>query len=96
MDYVRYCLRNFGVMGVFDRVSGLLFGRARDYSDAEKKELEEAVLSVVRDEFGRPGMHVVCNLDFGHTDPQLILPLGIEFEIDAENRAIVQLEPAFG
>ncbi len=95
VDYVRYCLRNFGVMGVFDRICGLLFGRARDYSDAERGELEEAILSVVRDEFGRPRLHVVCNLDFGHTDPQLILPLGIEFEIDADSRAVTQAEAAF-
>jgi muramoyltetrapeptide carboxypeptidase LdcA involved in peptidoglycan recycling len=50
---------------------------------------------VVRDEFGCSSLPVVTNLDFGHSDPQLILPLGIRFEIDADRRRIVQAESAF-
>ncbi len=95
VDYVKYSLRNYGVMGVFEKLSGLLFGRARDYSDEEKKELEKTVLSVVNGEFGNSDIPVVCNMDFGHTDPQLILPLGVKYRIDAENRKIIQTESAF-
>ena len=32
-------LRNYGAQGVFERISGFLVGRARDYADQEKKEL---------------------------------------------------------
>ncbi|MBN1646583.1 MAG: LD-carboxypeptidase [Spirochaetales bacterium] len=95
VDYVKYSLRNYGIMGVFDLISGLLFGRARDYSDQEKEKLEKTVLSVVSGEFGNPDLPVVCNMDFGHTDPQLILPLGVKYRIDAENRKVIQAESAF-
>jgi muramoyltetrapeptide carboxypeptidase LdcA involved in peptidoglycan recycling len=95
VDYVKYWLRNYGVMGIFDEISGILFGRARDYSDKEKEVLDQTILSVVRDEFGKPDLPLVSNLDFGHTDPQIILPLGINFEVDMEKKEIVQTESAF-
>ena len=96
VDYVQFWLRNYGVMGVFDRVSGILFGRPRDYSDEEKRKLEQRILTVVRDEFGNSDLPIVCNVDFGHTDPQLILPLGIDHEIDCQAGTITQVERAFG
>ncbi len=95
VDYVTYSLRNYGVMGVFDRIEGLLIGRARDYSDKEKISLERAVCEVVGEEFGRSDLPIVANVDFGHTDPQVILPLGIDFEIDVMGEKILQKERAF-
>ena len=50
--YIRQCLRNYGVHGTFERITGLLFGRARDYSDEEKKALDENI-AVVAGEFRR-------------------------------------------
>ena len=87
-------LRNYGVQGVFDRVAAVLIGRARGYSDAEKAELDEMVLRVVAREFGAENLPIVTNLDFGHTDPQWILPLGIRAEVDTDARTFRLLEPA--
>ncbi len=85
-QHVRRWLRNYGVQGVFQKARGVLFGRARGYSDLEKKELDEAIVSVVAKEFGRPEMPIISNMDFGHTDPQFILPLGVTAEIDCKRR----------
>jgi muramoyltetrapeptide carboxypeptidase LdcA involved in peptidoglycan recycling len=93
-ESVGYWLRNYGVQGVFDRVSAVLIGRARQYSDAEKQELDEVIIRVIGREFGRPDLPVVTNLDFGHTDPQWILPLGVLAEVDVESHRIRLLEPA--
>jgi muramoyltetrapeptide carboxypeptidase LdcA involved in peptidoglycan recycling len=93
-ETVGYWLRNYGMQGVFDRVSGLLVGRARSYTVEAKGELDEMVMRVVAREFGRPELPVVTNLDFGHTDPQWILPLGALAEVDVERRSIRLVEPA--
>lgn len=82
------------MQGVFDRASALLVGRARDYSDAEKAELDETVVGVVAGEFGATSLPIVTNLDFGHTDPQWILPLGVRAEVDVDTRRFRLLEPA--
>ena len=91
---VQRWLRNYGLQGVFDDVVALLFGRARGYSDEQKRELDALLVSVVAEEFGQPDLPIVSNLDFGHTDPQFILPLGVEAEVDPAQKAFRLLEPA--
>ncbi len=91
---VKYWLRNLGMQGIFDKVNGLLFGRARDYNEKEKAELEKNILEVVVTEFGKNGLPIVANMDFGHTDPQQIMPLGIKAEVNCKNKTFRLLEPA--
>jgi muramoyltetrapeptide carboxypeptidase LdcA involved in peptidoglycan recycling len=86
-------LRAFGVQGIFDRVAGVLVGRARDHSAAERATLEATIQAVVADEFGRPDLPIVANLDFGHTDPQWVLPLGVRAELDVDARTLRLVEP---
>ncbi|MFZ2188106.1 MAG: S66 peptidase family protein [Candidatus Moraniibacteriota bacterium] len=90
---VGWMLLNYGMQGVFDRISGLVFGRARNYSQEEKLELEKKIIAVVRDEFGRADLPIIANMDFGHTDPQFVLPLGAKAEIDCENKKFAIVEP---
>lgn len=93
-EQVKRWLRNYGLQGVFERISGLLFGRPMHYSREEKAALERVLLGVVADEFGQDTLPVVTNVDFGHTDPQLILPLGGRAEVDCEAWRLRLLEPA--
>ena len=92
MHYIDHVLRNYGILGVFDKISGFIFSRARNYSDEEKKELEEKIVSIVANEFGKTDLPIVANFDVGHTDPQLVLPLGVKAEIDCENKKIKLVE----
>jgi muramoyltetrapeptide carboxypeptidase LdcA involved in peptidoglycan recycling len=91
---VQRMLRNYGSQGILDRIAGLLVGRARGYSPEEKDELDAAVLKVVRRELGRRDMAIVTRMDFGHTDPQIILPLGVRARIDCDARRVGLVEPA--
>lgn len=93
-DTVSYWLRNYGMQGVFDRVAAVLVGRARGYSDEDKARLDELVVRVVAGEFGRADLPIVSNLDFGHTDPQWVLPLGVLAEVDCWAQSIRLIEPA--
>ncbi len=93
-DQVKHFLRNLGVQGIFDRIEGLLVGRARNYSPKEKAELDHVLRSVVGEEFARPELPLVSNLDFGHTDPQWVLPLGVRAEIDPMRTSLRLLERA--
>ncbi|MFA5961928.1 MAG: S66 peptidase family protein [Parcubacteria group bacterium] len=86
-------LRNYGMQGIFDRINGIVFGRARDYSAEEKLELEKRIITIVKDEFGRADLPIITNMDFGHTDPQFVLPLGANAEIDCENKRFGIIEP---
>ena len=89
---VVYMLRNYGLQGAFERASGLLFGRPKAYTENEKQELYKALKQVVGVEFERPDLPVVANMDFGHTDPKLVLPLGAKVRIDSEEKNISVVE----
>ncbi len=94
VEQVRAWLFNYGVQGVFDRLSGLIFGRARGYTDDEKRALDEMILDVIAGQFRARHLNVVTNMDFGHTDPQWILPLGIRAELNPSAGTFQLLEPA--
>jgi muramoyltetrapeptide carboxypeptidase LdcA involved in peptidoglycan recycling len=90
---VERILRSFGAQGVFERISGLLVGRARGHTTDEKLGLETTIRDVIATEFGRPDLPIVANLDFGHTDPQWVLPLGVRAELDVDARSLTLVEP---
>jgi muramoyltetrapeptide carboxypeptidase LdcA involved in peptidoglycan recycling len=90
-EQVEHFLRNYGMQGILSRINAILFGRAKNYSSEEKKEIEEKILKVLK-EFNREDLLVITNLDFGHTDPQIILPLGIKAKITLSPISISLLE----
>ncbi|HLK56130.1 MAG TPA: S66 peptidase family protein [Chthonomonadaceae bacterium] len=94
VSQVKWMLRNYGMQGVFDRIMALLIGRARDYTTEETRALYQQVVEVVNGEFGRSDLPVVANMDFGHTDPQFILPLGVLAEVDCNLKQFRLVEPA--
>ncbi|MEU1039274.1 S66 peptidase family protein [Streptomyces sp. NPDC005907] len=89
-------LRSMGERGLLRRFPALLMGRPKAWSfeqpnDAVAKaryarDQREAVLRAV----GRyaPDMMVVLDVDFGHTDPQLVIPYGGTIRVDGPARRI--------
>ena len=64
INNVKRMLRNYGVQGVFEKISAILFGRARDYTDEEKDQLDKMIVRVVAREFGQKDLMIVSNIDF--------------------------------
>jgi muramoyltetrapeptide carboxypeptidase LdcA involved in peptidoglycan recycling len=87
-------IRNYGVAGILPRLRGLVLGRARGYSAEEREELDRRVRSVVVEEFGCTDLPIVTRLDFGHTDPQWVLPVGGQVRLDPEGPSFMLTEPA--
>ncbi|GAK09191.1 LOW QUALITY PROTEIN: muramoyltetrapeptide carboxypeptidase [Geomicrobium sp. JCM 19038] len=94
VEHIRRTIRSYGMQGMLERIQALLIGRARDYSDQEKQQLDDAIISVVRDEFQNHTLPVITNVDFGHTDPMFILPMGIRTEINCDEKRIRLVEPS--
>jgi muramoyltetrapeptide carboxypeptidase LdcA involved in peptidoglycan recycling len=89
-------LRSFGERGVLGQFAAVLVGRAKAWSFARPLEAEEkhtyrrtqreAVIQAF-DEYGGSPM-IVLNVDFGHTEPQFILPFGGRVRVDGPGRQI--------
>src|SRR3989344_1247060 len=89
INQVRHMLRNYGTQGIFRKISALFFGRAIFYSNEEKVELEKMIFDIVVGEFGANELPIVTNMDFGHTDPQFILPLGVRIDVSISNKSVM-------
>lgn len=87
-------LKEIEFMGFINIQRSLCHGRARDYTDEMNQKLRESILKIVKGEFGRDNLLIVTDLDFGHTDPQWVLPLGIKMQLNPINREIRLLESA--
>lgn len=83
-------LMDYENMGVLPQLNGLLVGRPMAYSDEEKQALRELLL----ERCARFAFPIVCDMDFGHTSPQLTLPIGVRARIDADARRVAIVEAA--
>lgn len=87
-ELVAEMLRGWGRDGILARIAGLMVGRAARYDSAAKSALDSAIIAVVAGEFGRPDLPIMANMDFGHTDPQFVLPQGIRARLDCEAKTL--------
>ena len=88
-------LRTYAALGILERLSGILFGRPGGQVPVEQFEAYDRVLSqVLVQEQGLTDLPAITHMDFGHTDPMMVLPYGIEAEIDCEAQRFTILESA--
>ncbi|AXE85113.1 S66 peptidase family protein [Streptomyces sp. Go-475] len=89
-------LRNMGERGLLQRFPALLMGRPKTWffnrpnrpEEAARyaSDQREAVLRAMRDY--APDTLIVFDVDFGHTDPQLVIPYGGTVRVDGPDRRI--------
>lgn len=97
--YVFRVYRALGELGILERVKAVLVGRPKAWEfgkersseekSAYRKEQQETILQVVR--MYNSNIPVIQNLDFGHTDPQICLPMGRMAKINSSEQ-IIQID----
>jgi muramoyltetrapeptide carboxypeptidase LdcA involved in peptidoglycan recycling len=90
-DNLKHWLRNYLALGVLDRIDALLIARPMGYTQPQTFELWANVQAVLA-EAGRPDLPVVANVDYGHTSPAGVLPLGAQARVDPEYRTITVVD----
>lgn len=71
-------------LGTFERVSVLMVGRPHGYDE----ETRQALWEVIERRTGKVGVPALANVDLGHTDPMLTLPMGALARLDATRRSL--------
>ncbi|MEO1596390.1 MAG: hypothetical protein AAFS02_14200 [Pseudomonadota bacterium] len=66
------------------------------YTTAQQQELAEVVRQVVVEQYGRTDVPIVLHADVRHTDPQWLVPFGIEAEIASTDQRISLIDSIFG
>lgn len=67
-------------MGLFDQIAGLVIGKVNELSEEEEKLFESLILEYTTGS----QFPILKGVDFGHTAPQLTLPIGIQASLDSQ------------
>jgi muramoyltetrapeptide carboxypeptidase len=67
--------------GVFDKINGLIVGKGYGYSEQEREYFKQIIVNHTRD-YDFP---VLFNVNIGHADPIITLPLNVKVTLNAEN-----------
>ncbi len=88
-------VRCLAAMRILEGLNGILLGRPGGGVDpAAFHEYDNALCKTVREEYGLNDMPIVTNMDFGHTDPMFVLPIGTKVRIDSAKQEIAIDEAA--
>lgn len=66
--------------GVFNEISGMVIGRPYRYS----KKMEKTLIDLIKKRTQNYNFPVLYRVDFGHTDPMITLPIGVESTLDSK------------
>ena len=73
--------RSYAAQGILERISALLFSRPEEYTLRDTLKLYAAIRAELAGA-GRADLPFVANLDFGHSSPMGLLPLGCQLLLD--------------
>lgn len=84
--------RSFSLLklsGVFDKVSGIIYGKHELFDDKNtNKKPYEILLEVM----GEPKIPILAEFDCSHTHPMLTIPIGINIELDSDNQKVTIID----
>ena len=82
-------------MNILEGLSGILLGRpGGDVDPNTFHAYDDALCKTVREEYGLNDLPIVTNMDFGHTDPMFVIPMGMKVRIDSAKQEIAINEAA--
>lgn len=93
---IEYLLMGMGERGWLDKFKAVLIGRPkawdfdkpnpREAKASYRKEQAETVARIVR--HYNTTIPIVQNVDFGHTDPQIVLPMGSQVQVTSSSKKL--------
>lgn len=89
LEMVRAQLATLRNLGVFWRITGLVIGRPYGYDARQKAKFDRTVLEQTRD----MTFPILVDVDVGHTDPILTIPLNVLASLNSEENSWSILEP---
>ncbi len=92
-SYFQRWLRNYASQGILQVLNGIVLGRPTvDEPEKNLHQYDDVLLQVVRDELGLKELPILTQVDFGHTDPMMVIPYGVRSEIDGAKASLTFLE----
>lgn len=91
-DVLCWLLRNLWAQGILQIINGIIVGKP---AVEDKYEAYKAVYrQVIGFEANRPDLPILYNVNVGHAYPIGVFPLGLQYEIDCDQKTLTLLESA--
>lgn len=87
--YIEQWLRNYGTQGILNKINGIIWGKPYDNKYYEEYK---NIIKKVLNEFNLKNLPVLYNMNFGHTQPMIVLPYGAMAEINCEEKGFSIIE----
>lgn len=81
LRWIDESLAHLTMLGLFEDISGLVVGKINDLSEEEERLFEHLILEYTAS-YNFP---ILTQVDFGHTDPRLVLPIGVLASLDSDH-----------
>ncbi len=88
--YFAWILRNLEAQGIFNVIKGIIMGKP--CVKEKYQSYKEILYDVVSNEGRHYDLPIIYNVNFGHAYPIGIIPIGLECELDLNNKKITILE----
>ncbi|MET3656930.1 S66 family peptidase [Sporosarcina psychrophila] len=88
-SFIKYWLRNYAAQGILQMANGIVFGKPQDEKYYES--YKEVILQVMK-EYSLEDLPILYNLNFGHTEPKIVLPYGVMAKINCDKGTFAILE----
>ncbi|MBC8487001.1 MAG: hypothetical protein H8D45_13310 [Bacteroidetes bacterium] len=85
-------LTHFALSGVLNKISGMVVGRPLEIQEKEYSG-SPSLPEIIFDIYGKYKFPILHNVDFGHNIEKATLPIGVEAEIDCNEKKFTILEP---
>lgn len=85
-------LRNLHAQGILHAINGIIVGKPAVEEKLDK--YKDVYKQVVGFEANLPSLPILYNVNVGHAYPIGVFPLGLQYEIDCENKKLTLLESA--
>lgn len=82
-------LTDLELSGVFKSISGMIVGRPFGYT----KEAEDKLTEIIIDRTKKYDFPILYNVDIGHSDPMITVPIGVRARISSKENTFEILEP---
>ena len=70
---------------MFNNIKGLIFGKFVE------KENNERIIEVLEKYFSKLDIPIIYNVDLGHTNPMITIPIGANVQLKADNKIVFKI-----
>ena len=89
-DLVERNLAYLEQLGIFDDINGFIYGRPYQFEDDKARPLRVILADFAK----RHNLPAIVDIDCGHTNPMLTMPIGVNAKLDADRATIEIIESA--